>query len=147
MNIKVYLQVILVVLIASLDLAKNDTTDKELIKKTCLNYLEGFYEGDTTKVHNSIRPRLYKFGFWRDESGIYSGAYMTYEQAMNYAKEVLAKQEFPKKDSPKNIEILDISNYIAAAKMTAWWGVDYALLSKDNGKWKIEQVLWQGPLE
>jgi len=32
----------------------------------------------------------------------------------------------------------------ASAKVTAWWGIDYVLLSKQGDKWVIEQVLWEG---
>ena len=45
----------------------------------------------------------------------------------------------------RNAEILDIGNHIASAKITAAWGVDYVLLSKEEGKWMIEQVIWEGP--
>ena len=72
---------------------------------------------------------------------------MTFEEAKNYALNVLEKEKFPPKTAPKKVEILDQMNHIASAKVTAWWGVDYILLSKSNGKWMIEQVLWEGPLE
>jgi len=45
------------------------------------------------------------------------------------------------------VEVLDVMNTIASAKVTAWWGTDYILLAKDNGKWMIEQVIWEGPLD
>ena len=51
------------------------------------------------------------------------------------------------KNAPKKVEILDISNTIASAKVTAWWGIDYMLLSKRGDKWMIEQVIWEGPLD
>jgi phosphohistidine phosphatase SixA len=47
----------------------------------------------------------------------------------------------------REVEVLDISNHIATGKVTAVWGVDYMTLSKDNGQWKIEQVIWEGPYE
>jgi len=37
--------------------------EKEKIEKACLNYLEGFYEGDTTKLIDALKPSLYKFGY------------------------------------------------------------------------------------
>ncbi len=123
--------------------------DKESVEKACLNYIEGFYEGDTAKLVAALKPTLYKIGFWKNKT---SGAYdfdgqMTYRQAMDYAKGVLAKKNFAKADAPKKVEVLDIMKTTAAAKITAWWGVDYILLSKQNGKWMIEEVLWEGPLE
>ncbi len=123
-------------------------TDKDAVSKACLNYIEGFYEGDTTKLIQSLQPSLYKFGYWKDKN---TGRYgpdgnMTYRQALDYATRVLLKKNFAKPGSPKKVEVLDISNAIAAAKVTAWWGVDYILLSRQGDKWMIEQVLWEGPL-
>lgn len=72
---------------------------------------------------------------------------MSFREALDYAKKVMEKKNFAKPDAPKKVEVLDIMNATAAAKVTAWWGVDYILLSKQNGQWMIEQVLWEGPLE
>ena len=72
---------------------------------------------------------------------------MTYRQAINYAQKVWEKKNFAKQGVPKKVEVLDIMNSIAAAKVTAWWGVDYILLSKQKEQWMIEQVLWEGPLQ
>lgn len=122
--------------------------DKGSIEKACLNYLEGFYEGDTTKLVAALKPSLYKYGYWKNkDTGNYDpDGQMTYQQAINYAKNVMAKKNFAKADAPKKVEVLDVMNTIAAAKVTAWWGVDYILLAKQNGKWMIDQVLWEGPL-
>ena len=71
---------------------------------------------------------------------------MTYEGAMKFAQNVVAKQNFAKEGSPKKIEILDLQDKIAAVKVTAYWGIDYMFLAKnDKGNWMIEQVIWQGP--
>ena len=122
---------------------------KEEITRACLNYIEGFYEGDTAKLIQSLKPSLYKFGYWKDEkSGKYaSDGNMTYRQALDYAKNVFEKKHFAKQDAPKKVDVLDVQNAIAAAKVTAWWGIDYVLLSKQDEKWMIEQVLWEGPLQ
>jgi hypothetical protein len=121
---------------------------KQQIERACLDYIEGFYEGDTIKITRSIKPSLYKFGYWKNKtSGKYEpDEHMTFQQAIKYAKNVFEKKKFTKEGSPKKVEVLDIMNTIAAAKVTAWWGVDYVLLSKQDGKWMIEQVLWEGPL-
>ncbi len=122
---------------------------KQQIERAFLDYLEGFYEGDTSKLIRSLKPSLYKFGYWKNKA---SGKYdpdgnMTFQQAIDYAKKVFEKKHFAKPDSPKKVEVFDIMNTTASAKVTAWWGYDYILLSKQNGKWMIEQVLWEGPLE
>ncbi len=124
-------------------------TNQELVEKACYNYIEGFYEGDTAKLKASLQPELNKFGFWKDkETGDYKQVdHMSYDQALAYAENVKAKKNFAKPNSPKEVEVLNIGNSIAAAKVTAWWGIDYILLSKRGDKWMIEQVLWEGPYE
>ncbi len=123
--------------------------NKKKIERACLDYIEGFYEGDTTKLTRSVKPALYKFGYWKNKTtGNYDAdEHMTFQQALDYAKNVFAKKRFAKEGSPKKVEVLDIMNTVAAAKVTAWWGVDYILLSKQADKWMIEQVLWEGPLQ
>ena len=136
----------LVCLFAELSVAQET---KQKIERACLDYIEGFYEGDTAKIIRSIKPSLYKFGYWKNKtSGKYEpDEHMNFQEAINYTKNVYEKKKFTKEGSPKKVEVLDIMNTIAAAKVTAWWGVDYILLSKQDDKWMIEQVLWEGPLE
>ena len=124
-------------------------SDKDKIVQACLNYLEGFYNGDTTRLIQSLKPSLYKFGYWKNkDTGKYGpDGHMTYRQAIDYAKGVMEKKNFAKSDAPKKVEVLDIQRTIAAAKVTAWWGVDYILLARLDDQWMIEQVLWEGPLE
>lgn len=123
--------------------------NRQNIERACLDYIEGFYEGDTLKLIRSIKPSLYKFGYWKNKtSGIYQpDGQMTFTEAITYARNVNAKKKFAKEGSAKKVEVLDIMNSIASAKVTAWWGVDYVLLSKQGDKWMIEQVLWEGQLQ
>ncbi len=121
-------------------------TDEFEIEKASMLYLEGFYEGDTLKVKQSLSPDLYKKGYY-ERGQSYLRQSMTYKEAIAYARGVKQNNRQPKDDVPKEVEILDIESHIAVTKVTAWWGVDYLLLSKQSGLWKIEQVLWQGPLE
>ncbi len=127
----------------------SQTTEKDLVSKACMNYLDGFYNGDTLKLKESVAPTLYKFGYLKNET---SNNYedqgrMTYEQAMTYSKNVLRTKRFVSEKAPKKVVVLDIMNNIASAKVTAWWGTDYMLLSKKGDEWMIEQVLWEGPLQ
>lgn len=129
--------------------AAAQVSDRELVTKACLNYVEGFYEGDSSKLASSLKPTLNKFGFWKEKGSdkYLPDGYMTYQQAIDYAKRVFAKKKFAKPDDIKKVDVLDVQNCIASAKVTAKWGVDYLLLSKQDGRWMIEQVLWEGPLQ
>jgi len=122
---------------------------KQKVERACLDSIEGFYEGDTSKLIRCLNPSLYKFCYWQDKkTGKYApDGNMTWRQAVDYAKRVYEKKNFAKANAPKKVEVLDIMNTIAVAKITAWWGVDYILLAKQDEKWMIDQVIWEGPLK
>ncbi|MBK7938324.1 MAG: nuclear transport factor 2 family protein [Lewinellaceae bacterium] len=127
--------------------ANTQSAEQPAIERACLNYIEGFYEGDTAKLVSCLSPTLHKFGYFKDKTEQYTGDAMSYRQALDFAKGVLAKKRFAKPDAPKTVAILDVQEQIACAKVVAWWGMDYILLAKKGGTWWIEQVLWQGPLK
>lgn len=143
---KVYLCVL--VLLMSFQVNAQNSED-EAVKRACMDYIEGFYEGDEAKLKRSLSPNLLKFGYMkkRGSEEYASAGQMTYEEALSYARSVKEKKQFPKPDAPRGVEIYNVGATIAAVKVTAWWGFDYVLLAKKEGKWMIEQVLWQGPLE
>jgi phosphohistidine phosphatase SixA len=121
--------------------------DIEAIERTLNNYIDGFYTGDASKLRASLKPRLYKFGYLKDKQ---SGKYeyyeqMTFEQAIAFVNKMKQEGRSRDENSIRNVEVLDVGNSIAAAKITAAWGIDFALLSKENGRWMIEQVIWEGP--
>ncbi|WP_299335538.1 nuclear transport factor 2 family protein [uncultured Psychroserpens sp.] len=144
---KSLLIILSIVLTSNLCIAQS--TDSAGVIKACTNYLEGFYEGDTAKLKESLQPTLNKFGFWKDkDTKTYNQVdHMSFKQALAYAQNVKDKKNFPAKDAPRDITILDMGETIASAKVIAWWGIDFILLSKRGDKWMIEQVLWEGPLK
>ncbi|MCB0399814.1 MAG: nuclear transport factor 2 family protein, partial [Winogradskyella sp.] len=54
-------------LLISINLSAQETSDKEQIETTLNNYIDGFYQGDTLKLKASLKPRLYKFGYWKNK--------------------------------------------------------------------------------
>ncbi|MDB9782720.1 histidine phosphatase family protein [Winogradskyella sp.] len=133
----------------SLNISAQDTSDKSQIEATLNSYIDAFYKGDTTKLKAAIKPRLNKFGYWQNEtSGDYEYyAHMDYEKAMAFVQKMKNEGKSRDENKIRNVEVLDIGNHIASAKVTAAWGIDYVLLSKDEGKWMIEQVIWEGPYQ
>ena len=120
--------------------------DRAGVERAVLDYVEGFYEGDTAKLVRSVHPNVVKYGFYipRDSSR-YSGEAMPYAEFLAYANRVKARGRPAPADAPKRIEIFDVQDQTASAKLTAFWGTDYLLLARENGRWMIRQVLWQSP--
>lgn len=121
--------------------------DREGVRRASMDYLEGFYEGDTAKLTRSIRTDVYKIGFPRSRNATtYSPQQqMTWPQFLDYALQVKASGRMRPATDPKEVQVLDVLDQTAATKVTAWWGTDYLLLAKFNGKWMITHVLWQSP--
>lgn len=143
-------QLILVLtILTSFGCVSQISDDRTAIETTLNNYIDAFYKGDTVKLKAAVTPKLYKFGYKRNET---SGAYnfyaqMNFEDAMAFVTKMKAEGKTRDENKIRKVEVLDIGNHIASAKVTAVWGIDYMLLSKDNGKWMIEQVIWEGPYQ
>ena len=126
-----------------------NSSDKTEIETTLNNYIDGFYKGDVDKLKSALKPRLNKFGYLKDKkTGNFEYyQHMSYEQALAFAQKMKDEGTLRDENKIRKVEVLDIGNHIASAKVTASWGVDYMTLSKDNGKWMIEQVIWEGPYQ
>ncbi|MGH9887509.1 MAG: nuclear transport factor 2 family protein [bacterium] len=120
--------------------------EQEAVRRAALDYLEGFYEGDTAKLVRALRPEMFKYGFWKEkDSTRYSAEKMTYDEAIAYARRFKASKRTTPATAPREVQLFDVQNQTASAKVRAWWGTDYLLLGKYDGRWMISHILWQGP--
>jgi hypothetical protein len=70
---------------------------------------------------------------------------MTYEELHDLAGSWNKEGRIDAATAVKKIEIYEVSDRTAAAKLTAHWGIDYMHLAKYDGRWMIINVLWQSP--
>ena len=141
---KLILLIAAVVLLPAAAAAQGDA-DREGVRAAVLDYVEGIYEVDASRIERSVHPDLAKRGFFvKKGETAYSPHVMTFQQLVDLAKNY-NKDGHVKKDAPKEIVIFDISDQTASAKLTAVWGIDYIHLAKYDGKWKFVNVLWQTP--
>ena len=126
--------------------AAQEGSDQQAVRRAALDYLEGFYEGDTDKIRRGIHPEVIKYGFFvaRDQQE-YSGEPMSFQEMLDYATRVKERENYPDASAPKEVIVLDVQDQTAAVKVIAWWGADYLHLAKYDGHWKIIHVLWQTP--
>ena len=131
---------------SSTETAASSKDDKAAVRRAVLDYVEGVYDLKPEYIERSVHPELKKFGFWRPEkeTEFKPGSAMTFEQLKTLAANYNKDGRIPK-DAPKEIEIYDVMDKMAAAKLTAAWGMDYFHLIKENGQWKILQIVWQSP--
>jgi hypothetical protein len=119
--------------------------EREAVRQAILDYVEAIYQMQPERIARSVHPTLAKRGFQipRD-SARYREYPMTYAQLEEVARSFNRNGQVPA-NAPKQIEIFEVLDQTASAKLTALWGVDYFHLAKYDGKWKIVNVLWQAP--
>lgn len=116
------------------------------VRAAVQDYVEGFYQGDSTRHVRSVSPRVYKYGYYipRDSTR-YVGERMEWPEFHAYDNRVKQQGRFAPASAPREITIFEVLDQTASAKLRASWGVDYLLLARENGRWVITHVLWQTP--
>ena len=129
--------------------AQAPSDDYKAIHAIILDYVEGLYDGDSSRVAYSLHPELRKRGYRynKSESRFIDNEDMTRQQLMDLAERRRKSGRPILPPAPKIIEIYDISSRTASAKLTASWGLDYFHLAKLDGRWYIMNVLWQSVVE
>jgi hypothetical protein len=117
--------------------------DKDAVRQAALDYVEGIYQVDPSRIERSVHKNLTKRGFWREpaEAAYRPESVMTFDQLM---KLTASWNKDGKRDtSIKQVEVLDVLDQTASAKIVAMWGIDYMHLAKYDGRWQIINIVWQ----
>lgn len=122
-------------------LAQTDA-DREAIKRTALNYAEGWYEGNADKMESSLHPDLAKRIARTNDKGQTRLDQMTAMSLVQGTRGGYGKQT-PKDEQQKDVTILDVLGGAATVKLEMRDWVDYMHIAKSNGKWLIVNVLWE----
>lgn len=123
--------------------------DHKLVKAAIVDYVEGLYQVDSTRIEKSVDPTLRKIGYWynKEEGAFRNNLPMTYTQLVSLSARWNKNGKSANENTIKEIVIYDVNTKTASAKLTAAWGVDYFHLSKVNNQWKIMNVIWQSIVE
>ncbi|MBT8310090.1 MAG: hypothetical protein EX254_09515 [Flavobacteriaceae bacterium] len=115
------------------------------VEAAAFNYIDVFYKADTTLAYKSIHKDLRKVGwYYNDEKKKYSGALeLPFDKLIELAKRWNAKGDQIKEDTPRKVKVLEVSDKIAVAKVTAAWGIDYLNMVNTYEGWKIINIVWQ----
>jgi len=119
---------------------------KEAVLKAALDYSDGAYSSDAARMERAIHSDLNKLIFRRLPSKALMAGYSTFSGLV----EPLRAGGFPALDPEKrktDVSVLEITDDIACVRLrTANW-CDYLQLVKDDGQWKIINVLWTSGLD
>jgi Putative lumazine-binding len=117
--------------------------DREAVETAILDYVEAIYQVEPERIAKSVSPDLAKVGYWyNDGSTDYDESRMSYQDLYDLAGSWNKSGRVPH-DSRKDIEIFDVLDQTATAKLTARWGIDFMHLAKIDGTWMIMNIVWQ----
>ena len=117
--------------------------DKEAIKQTALDYIEGWYEGNAERMERALHPELAKRIVRTDpKSGRSNLGQMSAMTLVQFTRSGGGKQT-PKEKQQKDVSILDVFENAASVKVVASDWVDYLHMAKWSGRWIIVNVLWE----
>ena len=120
-----------------------NSEDKVAIRQAALDYIEGWYQGDATRMERALHPELAKRMVSTDpktgRSTLSQMGAMTLVQNTRKG----SGTHFTKAQQLEDVTILDVYRNAACVKIDAATWIDYLQLVKWNGEWKIVNVLWE----
>lgn len=133
--------------LASLGLAPTSgerDSERAGVEQAVRDYVEALYQVKPELIERSVHPALEKMGLYRpaDATAYRTPGKMTFEQLRELAG-AWNKDGREGKDLTYEVQVLDVLDVTASAKLSAKWGVDYMHLVKLDGRWKVAQILWQ----
>ena len=122
---------------------KASKADRAGVRAAILDYVEGVYTVDPKRIERSVHKDLAKVGYSKQDDGTWKTHPMDYQRLYELAATYNKENRFDPKKQPKKVEIFEVLDKTASAKVTARWGIDYFHLAKHGDKWVIMNVLWQ----
>ncbi len=123
--------------------AQKQQTDQDLVKAAVEDYVLGLYNVEPERIARSVDTTLHKLGYYDYDGETYNHVLMTYQQLYKLAGQWNKDGSQADQKSLRKIEIYEVNDRTASAKLTAKWGIDFMHLSKTNGRWRITNIMWQ----
>ena len=120
--------------------SKPPMDDRAAVDRAVLDYVEGIYEAKAELIERGVHPDLKMTGY--KGSSMKDSSTMTYTKLVDFVSSDNAKMNMTK-DGLKKVEIFSVDDNLASVKLKSNWGVDLLHLVKEDGKWKVLQIVTQ----
>jgi hypothetical protein len=116
--------------------------DSAAIRATALDYIEGWYTADATRMERALHPELAKRIVQTDPQG---NSRLGQQSAMTLVSNTRrgGGTIIPADKRKSDVRILDVYGNAASVRVQAASWVDYMHIAKSNGRWVIVNVLWE----
>jgi hypothetical protein len=117
------------------------SSDSAAIVQTALDYGDGYYSGDATRMERALHPDFNKVSPMKmSETGNTFLYFSTFSGLVEYTR--INAGFLSEEKRKEKVEIFRIDGDIAFAKITTAMFNDYLVMVKINEQWKIVNVLW-----
>jgi hypothetical protein len=143
MNIRTLSLSILSLLLMPLAVSSGQSqSDSAAIRQTALDYIQGWYAGDATRMERAVHPELAKRIVRVDTLGNYRLDQMSAMSLVQGTRNGYGKTT-AQADRHDDVRILDIYRNAASVRIDASSWIDYLQVAKWHGRWVIVNVLWE----
>jgi hypothetical protein len=135
---------LLLIVLCSLKFQAQTAQDSLDIKRVALAYIEAQHNPNPKLMEGALHPRMVKRSVFRNKTAQKDFISEFFAENMIILAETynVKGDKFPK-NPRKEIKLLDVSARTASVKLLADAWIDYMHIAKENGEWKIINVLWQ----
>ena len=120
-----------------------DPSEEAAIKKTALDYGQGWYEGNAERIERALHPDLAKRVLVPDpRSGKGKIDHMS-ALSLIQATRKGGGTKIPTDKRRTEVTILDVDGNAASVKLVMHDWIDYMHMSKIGERWAIVNVLWE----
>ena len=123
-------------------LPAQSAADSAAIRATAMDYMMGWYTGDTLRMGRALHPELVKRIVNTDSAGASHLSNMGAARLLEGTRRGFGK-ETPADQREADPVILDIFGNTASVRGTMRNWIDYMHMARWNGRWVIVNVLWE----
>lgn len=133
--------VLLLPLLAVSDQKRQPASERAAIVAVAQNYMDAYYTADASKMERALHPEFHK----RTLHLVNGEIRMTEDTVSSMLDGVRSGSglKIPVTERVQKIEVLDVYKNAANVKVTTGGWVDYMLVSKFDGQWRVLDVVLQ----
>ncbi len=123
-------------------LSAQSAGDSAAVRATALDYIEGWYSGDASRMEKALHAELAKRIVRAGPDGASVLSNMTAEELVEATRGAYGART-PVAEQMKEVTVLDIYENAASVKIVARDWIDYLHMARFDGRWLIVNVLWE----
>ena len=110
-------------------------TEHDQLRQTALDYFEGWFDGDVTRMHRALHPDLVK------RRGGETLGVTTKERMLELTREGAGREDAA--DRWLDVVVEDVAGEIASVRVRSAVSYEYLQLVRTSLGWKIANALWK----